>query len=92
MQIELEKKLTAIPTNTPAVKALHEAQVELAQLNVKFLQLNPAERQIQGQAIEKKAKDLMTNIKILDNSAEGYTPPEIAFENATNASETEASK
>ncbi|MBY0345566.1 MAG: hypothetical protein K2P98_01720, partial [Neisseriaceae bacterium] len=72
--------------------ALHEAQVELAQLNVKFLQLNPAERQIQGQAIEKKAKDLMTNIEILDNSAEGYAPPAIAFENATNASETEASK
>lgn len=91
LQIELEQKIAAIPTNTPAVKALQAAQVEFAQLNIKFLQLKPAERQIQNQVISNQAQELTLKIKTLDNAAEGYTPP-VVLENPANASAPEASK
>jgi hypothetical protein len=92
LQVELEKKMAAIPTNTPAVKALQAAEVEFAQLNIKFLQLKPAERQIQGQAINKQAQDLMIKIKTLGNAAEGYTPPVVEITSPASASAPEASK
>ena len=92
LQVELEKKIAAIPTTTPAIKALQAAQVEYAQLNIKFLQLKPAERQIQGQAISKQAQDLTTKMRALDNAAEGYTPPAAVLESPTSASAPVASK